>query len=93
MSPLSEFSLEEMAWMRADGTMDESLTELTATPDDAEFERAIFLIRTARQLADLDRSRILQWQTKLAGQRVEKILSVFYRIVLISINFLFSNVR
>jgi len=74
----AEFSLEEMAWIRRDGTMDESLTELTALTDDTEFERQMFLLRLARQLADLNRTRSLYRQTKILAQRIQKLLAVLF---------------
>ena len=82
----AEFSLEEMCWLRSDGSMDESLTTLTTLDDDAEFERQMFLIRAAREMSDLERSRSLQRQTRLFGNIVQKIIVRLFRFLLLGVD-------
>lgn len=87
------FSLEEMAWMRADGSMDDSLTLLTALEDDVEFERRIFLLRLAHQLADINRTRSLHWQTKFVSKRFQILLTISFVRFLRIFDFLFSGFK
>lgn len=62
--------------------MDERLTDITAIPDDAAFERAIFMLRLAHQLSDINRTRSLHWKTKALSQCFQKFAAVLFRLFL-----------
>jgi hypothetical protein len=85
----SEFSLEELAWMHADGRMDATLTEITALTDDAEFEEWIFMLRLCRGMASIHRKRSFQRQTEGAAKRLQIILAACFRISLSLLDSLF----
>jgi hypothetical protein len=45
------FRMNEMAWFDQEGEINQTLTELSTIKDDEEFEKWIFLIRSARCFA------------------------------------------
>lgn len=85
------FHFDEMVWRSEAGLIHQAFTELTAIHDDLEFEREIFLIRTARIAAGLGNQRLVHYrQTRLLGAFLQSFLAWFFGVCLLAIEKFFG---